>query len=103
MTDLDCRKCGAKLQKIWYKSKYFYGCLKYPDCDYSAQAEELSFNKEDYAENFDWEQKCPKCGKDMKVRHGRFGAFLGCTTYPNASVAEYSEERRTRDCARRSS
>lgn len=82
MTDLDCPKCGSKLQKIWYKSKYFYGCSKYPDCDYSAQAEEISFNKEEYAENFDWDQKCPKCGKDMKLRHGRFGAFLGCTTYP---------------------
>lgn len=82
MTDIDCPKCGSKLQKIWYKSKYFYGCSKYPDCDYSAQAEEITFDKNNYAEDFNWEQKCPLCGKDMKVRHGRFGAFLGCTTYP---------------------
>lgn len=82
MTDIDCPKCGAKLQKIWYKSKYFYGCSRYPDCDYSAQAEEITFNKDDYAADFDWEQKCPQCGSPMKVRHGRFGAFLGCTTYP---------------------
>jgi len=82
MTDLDCPKCGSKLQKIWYKSKYFYGCSKYPECDYSAQAEEINFNKADYAEDFDWEQKCPKCSGEMKVRHGRFGAFLGCLTYP---------------------
>jgi DNA topoisomerase-1 len=82
MTDLDCPTCGAKLQKIWFKSKYFYGCSRYPDCNYSAQIEELSFNKDDYAEDFDWDQKCPKCGKDMKLRHGKFGPFLGCTTYP---------------------
>lgn len=82
MTDDDCPKCGAKLQKIWYKSKYFYGCSRYPECDFSAQAEEISFNREDYAADFDWDQPCPQCGKPMKVRHGRFGAFLGCTTYP---------------------
>lgn len=81
-TDIDCPKCGAKLQKIWFKSKYFYGCSRYPDCDFRAQAEEMTFNKEDYAADFNWEQPCPQCGSPMKVRHGRFGAFLGCTNYP---------------------
>ena len=82
LTDLICPLCGSKLQKIWSKSKYFYGCSNYPDCSYTAPIEELSFNREDFAEDFDWDQKCPKCQSDMKVRHGRFGAFLGCTNYP---------------------
>lgn len=82
LTDIDCPTCGSKLQKIWFKSKYFYGCSRYPDCTFSAPIEELEFKREDYAEDFDWDQKCPKCTSDMKVRHGRFGAFLGCTNYP---------------------
>ncbi|MDP1835541.1 MAG: type I DNA topoisomerase [Chlamydiales bacterium] len=82
-TDIDCPKCGAKLQKVWYRDRYFFGCSKYPECDYSATAEEMTFNKEDYAEDFDWAQPCPNCGSAMKVRHGRFGAFLGCTKYPD--------------------
>lgn len=82
MTDIDCPVCGNKLQKIWSKSKYFYGCSTYPECTYTAPIEEVSFNREDYAEDFDWDQKCPKCGSEMKVRHGKFGAFLGCVTYP---------------------
>lgn len=82
-TDIDCPDCGSKLQKIWYKSKYFYGCSRYPDCTFRAPIEELEFNKEDYAADFDWEQPCPKCTSPMKVRHGKFGAFLGCTRYPN--------------------
>lgn len=82
-TDIDCPKCGSKLQKIWFKSKYFYGCSRYPDCDFTAQVEELNFNKDDYAVDFNWDQLCPTCGSPMKVRHGRFGAFLGCTSYPN--------------------
>jgi DNA topoisomerase-1 len=84
MTDIDCPKCKeGKLQKIWARSKYFYGCSRYPDCDYSAPIEEISFNKEDYAADFNWEQPCPLCSTSpMKVRHGRYGTFLGCTRYP---------------------
>lgn len=83
-TDIDCPSCGlAKLQKVWFKSKYFYGCSRYPDCTFSAPIEQLNFDKSEYAEDFDWDQPCPKCGKAMKVRHGRFGAFLGCTDYPS--------------------
>lgn len=83
MTDIDCPDCGSKLQKVWFKSKYFFGCSKYPDCKYSAPAEEIMFKKEDYADDFNWEQQCPLCKAEMKVRHGRFGAFLGCTSYPD--------------------
>lgn len=82
MTDIDCPTCGAKLQKIWFKSKYFYGCSRYPECTFSAPTEEIHFNKEDYAADFDWDQKCPICTSEMKIRHGRFGPFLGCTNYP---------------------
>ncbi len=82
MTDIDCPKCGRKLQKIWSRRKYFYGCSGYPDCDFTTPIEALSFSKEDYDPTFDWEQKCPKCGSDMQLRFGKFGPFLGCTRYP---------------------
>ncbi len=82
-TEIVCPKCKeGHLQKIWARSKYFYGCSRYPDCDYSAPVEEVTFNKEDYAADFNWEQPCPICGAEMKIRHGRYGAFLGCTRYP---------------------
>ncbi len=83
LTDIDCPKCGHKLQKIWSKNKYFYGCSNYPDCPYTTALESLNFNKADYAEDFDWDQKCPQCESDMTLRHGRYGAFLGCSRYPD--------------------
>ena len=82
-TDRDCPKCGSKLQKVWSKNKYFYGCGNYPDCSFTAPIEALDFNRADYADEFDWDQKCPKCQSEMTVRHGRFGAFLGCSNYPD--------------------
>lgn len=83
MTDIDCPECGHKLQKIWAKSKYFYGCSHYPECKYTTAIEALDFNKDDYAEDFDWDQPCPKCSSAMTLRHGRFGPFLGCSRYPD--------------------
>lgn len=85
MTDIDCPNCGHKLQKIWSRNKYFYGCSNYPDCDYTTAIEALNFKKEDYAEDFDWEQPCPNCQSEMIIRHGRFGPFLGCSKYPDCS------------------
>ena len=82
LTDIDCPKCGKKVQKIWSRSKYFYGCSGYPDCDYTTSMDEYHFDKKEYAEDFDWEQKCPLCEDDTMLRHGRYGPFLGCKKYP---------------------
>jgi DNA topoisomerase I len=83
MTEVKCPRCGANLQKIWSRNKYFYGCSGYPECSYTTTEEELFFTKEDFREDFDWNQMCPICQTAMKVRHGRFGYFLGCTKYPD--------------------
>lgn len=84
-TDIDCPKCGSKLQKIWSKDKYFYGCSNYPDCTFTVPIEALEFKKEDYAEKFNWDQDCPKCSSPMTIRFGRYGAFLGCSRYPDCN------------------
>lgn len=84
-TDLDCPKCGQKLQKIWAKKGYFYGCSTYPTCDYTAPIEAMEFKKENYDPSFNWDQPCPNCGNRMLLRHGRFGPFLGCSRYPECN------------------
>ncbi len=81
-TETDCPKCGEKLMKIWAKSKYFYGCSNYPTCEYTSPLEQFTLNKEDYDPKFDWDHTCPKCQKEMVIRQGRFGTFLGCSAYP---------------------
>ncbi|NGX50527.1 MAG: DNA topoisomerase 1 [Chlamydiae bacterium] len=83
MTDINCPKCGNKLQKIWSRDKYFYGCSDYPECKFTVSIESLEFKREDYADNFDWDQPCPKCSSPMKIRFGKFGTFLGCERYPD--------------------
>ncbi len=81
-TDEKCPDCGKPLEKVWAGDKYFLGCSGYPDCKYTKALEDTTFNKADYAEDFDWDQKCPICEGEMKVRKSRFGHFLGCSKYP---------------------
>ncbi len=37
---------------------------------------------------------CPLCGRPLELKVGRYGAFLGCTGYPECTYTEPLEERR---------
>ena len=53
--------------------------------------------KELEKENFDGaakpaksdKKRCPKCGSNMKLRHGEFGSYYGCSRFP---VCNYTEK-----------
>jgi DNA topoisomerase-1 len=85
MTDKMCPLCGKPLQKVWSRSKYFYGCSDYPQCSFTSSIEGLEFKKQEYNPQFDWDQTCPKCSASMVVRQGKFGVFLGCSHYPECT------------------
>lgn len=39
------------------------------------------------------EERCPKCGRQMVVKHGRYGKFLACPAFPECrSTKPYQEE-----------
>lgn len=62
--DAPCPKCGARLmEKTSKKNRKFYGCEKYPDCDFVS-----------------WEKpivdKCPKCGSYMVEKPGKRGEVV---------------------------
>ena len=33
-------------------------------------------------------EKCPQCGKDLAIKHSRFGTFIGCTGYPECKFTK---------------
>ena len=64
--DAPCPKCGGKLlQKTSRKGRKFYGCERYPECDFVS-----------------WEmpvrEKCPKCGSYMTLSRTKKGDFYVC-------------------------
>jgi Topoisomerase IA len=33
-------------------------------------------------------EKCPECGRDLAIKHSRFGTFIGCTGYPECKYTK---------------
>jgi DNA topoisomerase-1 len=84
-TDETCPECGAetgaKLVRKWGRYGWFLSCSRYPDCRYRRNAKR-SAEEADRPEPEVTDVPCPKCGKPMVKRTGRFGPFLGCSDYP---------------------
>lgn len=70
-----CPKCGGELKLLRNNSdgSYFYGCTRYPKCDYTRNAGESSKPG-----------KCPRCGAPLEeMTNSRDGSvFYGCKQYP---------------------
>lgn len=78
---LHCPICGKEM--VLRKSKYgeFYGCIDYPNCK-GTIPKINKLTKTNFAPVLIPEFKCPKCGKEMLLRLGKKGYFLGCSSYP---------------------
>jgi DNA topoisomerase-1 len=85
-TDETCPECGqetgAKLVRKWGRYGWFLSCSRYPDCKYRRNAKRSAAEEADRPEPELTDVPCPKCGKPMVKRTGRFGPFLGCSDYP---------------------
>jgi DNA topoisomerase-1 len=81
-TDLVCEKCGNPMIIKWGRNGKFIACSHYPDCKNTANItqDEQGGIAPVAAEVTD--TLCGKCGKNMVVKQGRFGRFLGCSGYP---------------------
>ncbi len=84
-TDEVCPECGADtgatLVRRWGRYGWFLSCSRYPDCKYRRNAKQPA-EQADRPEPELTDVPCPKCGKPMVKRSGRFGPFLGCSDYP---------------------
>ncbi|MGQ9920198.1 MAG: type I DNA topoisomerase [Desulfobacca sp.] len=89
-TGLICPACGAELVIKWGKNGEFLGCANYPNCRYTtnfSRNEQGGIVPEEKTENAavdlpEVTDTCPKCGRTLVAKQGRFGTFLACPGYP---------------------
>lgn len=67
-----CEKCGSSLVYRFGKNGRFLSCSTYPECDYACPCDRQG--RPQHAEFID--VKCPKTGRPMIKKTGRFGPFL---------------------------
>jgi DNA topoisomerase-1 len=90
-TDLSCPSCGHPLHIKIGKNGHFLACSAYPDCTFTSNytRDEKGRIVIDKKQVDDTPVKdCPKCGKHMVQKDGRFGLFLACTGYPECTHTE---------------
>jgi DNA topoisomerase-1 len=87
LIDEKCPECGKPLSLRLGKRDRFIGCTGYPDCSYTRavveQPEEAAQDNE-LIEG----RECPDCGGQLKIKHGRYGKFIGCGNYPKCKHIE---------------
>ena len=99
-TGIACPKCGQELLIRWGRTGEFLGCSAYPDCDFTTDIQRDPQGDilppappaaagagqpgapEAGGKPGPTGLACPDCGKDLVVRRGRRGEFLGCSGYP---------------------
>jgi len=81
-TDIVCEKCGSGMVIKWGRQGEFLACSAYPECRNTKNFTLDDQGKIQIEAIEAHPDPCPKCGKEMIVRYGRFGKFLGCSGYP---------------------
>lgn len=85
-TNITCPECKKhKLLIRFGKSGEFLGCSGYPECKFTSNFKRdengnIEFTKTSAPTLL--EEKCPNCGKPLRLMKGRFGEFIACSGYP---------------------
>lgn len=86
-TDLQCPMCCKdKLHIKMGKNGHFLACNGYPDCTYSRdyiRNEKGEIEPIEPAMDEITDKLCDKCGRNMTLKHGKYGEFLACSGYPD--------------------
>jgi len=81
-TDLTCDKCGSPMVIKWGKNGKFLACSNYPECKNTGNIAQDENGEISKMEAQTTDIICDLCGRNMVIKEGRFGRFLGCSGYP---------------------
>src|SRR6266850_814709 len=101
-TEHVCGKCGKPMVVKWGRYGKFLACTGYPECRNTAELKDTGAGGEkgEAGENGEapapsptamHQETCEKCGKQMAVKHGRFGEFTACSNYPECRYIKLKE------------
>ncbi len=83
--DMNCNKCGKKMDVKVGRSGPFLACSGYPDCKNTMAIDK---NGQPVILPEIEGEVCEKCGSEMVVKNSRRGPFLACSAYPKCRNAK---------------
>jgi len=81
-SDTICEKCGKPMAIKRGRFGTFLGCTGYPECKNIVKTGKGAEGSPQAPSADLTDTLCDKCGRQMAMKRGRFGPFLGCSGYP---------------------
>ncbi len=81
LAGLQCEKCGKEMVIRWGRFGRFLACSAYPECKNTKKVVKVSGEIQVHQDT-PAHGNCPKCGTTLVIKHGRYGQFVACSSYP---------------------
>jgi len=78
---LECEKCGKPMVLKRGRFGEFMACSGYPECRNTKKLVGTA-DAPKVKHDVPLEELCPVCGKNLAVKHGRYGEYTACSNYP---------------------
>lgn len=89
--DETCEKCGRAMVLKKGRFGQFLACSGYPECKNTRRILRGKDGTLETRRDQLLEEKCPKCGNQLVIKHGRYGEFTACSNYPDCKYIKQKE------------
>ena len=89
--DEKCPECDKPLSIRLGRNGRFIGCTDYPECSYTRNLNDDGTQSSAEPEIVEG-RTCPKCESALVIKTGRYGKFIGCSSYPKCKHIEPIEK-----------
>jgi DNA topoisomerase-1 len=83
----NCEKCGKPMAVKRGRFGYFLACTGYPECRNTKKIVVREGAAKAVAD-VPLDEKCPDCGNNLVIKHGRYGPFTACSYYPKCKYVK---------------
>ena len=90
-TEDTCEKCGKAMVLRRGRFGQFLACTAYPACKNTKKITSTTKGRSPHKADQILDENCPKCGKQLAVKDGRFGEFTACSDYPECRYIKLKE------------
>jgi DNA topoisomerase-1 len=81
VAEQSCEKCGQPMAVRRGRFGFFLACTGYPKCRNTKKIV-MQEGTATAVADVPLDEKCPKCGSNLTLKHGRYGQFTACSNYP---------------------
>jgi DNA topoisomerase-1 len=82
-----CEKCGKPMAVKRGRFGFFLACTGYPECRNTKRIVMKEGAATAVSDTL-LEEKCPECGSNLALKHGRYGQFTACSNYPKCKYVK---------------